>query len=188
MKGKLPKLPTSFVDPITGYPPSDEVQMSALLGMFHQLGRVNWSRVPLCSPDNCLTGSTADNLLQRSVICSEYQLFCNSESETSVWGSMPADLICLSQDEQTVVVLENKIGSGFTGTHGDPLTGQLAKQADFLLHCRIPRAFLILVSTTELFDKGWYRNELLNTLRYGGRSPKVTGYLIRWEDILLALC
>jgi len=99
-----------------------------------------------------------------------------------------ADLICLSQDQQTVVLLENKIGSGFTGAQNDPLNGQLAKQVNFLLHCQIPKAFLILLSTTELFDKGWYRNELLNTLQHGDRSPRVTGYLIRWEDILLALC
>src|ERR1700721_3048163 len=113
MKGKIPKFPANFVDPITGYPPSGEVQMSGLLGIFHQLGRVEWPRVPLLSPDNCLSGRTADSLLERSVICSEYQLFCKSESEINVWGSMPADLICLSPDQHTVVLLENKIGSGF---------------------------------------------------------------------------
>jgi hypothetical protein len=101
---------------------------------------------------------------------------------------MPADLICLSQDQQTVVLLENKIGSRFTGAQNDSLKGQLAKQADFLLHCQVPKAFLVLLSTTELFDKGWYRNELLNTLQHGDRSSKVTGYLIRWEDILSAFC
>jgi len=183
----MPKLPTNFVDPITDYPPSGEVEMSGLLGLFHQLNGVDWSRVSLLSPDNRLTGRMANDLLGNSVMCGEYQLFYNSESEMNVWGSMPADLICLSQDRQTVVLIENKIGSGFTGTPNDPLTGQLARQADFLLHCQIPRAFLVLLSTTELFDKGWYRNQLLDTLRIGGRSPKVTGYLMRWEDVLSAI-
>jgi hypothetical protein len=86
-----------------------------------------------------------------------------------------------------VVILENKIRGGFTGTGSDPLTGQLAKQADFLLHCQIPKAFLVLLSTTERFDKGWYRKELAAALQQGDRSPKVSGYLLRWEDIFSAL-
>jgi hypothetical protein len=187
MKSKLPMLPTNFVDPITGYLPRGEAQMSGLLGLFHQLNGVDWSRVPLLTTDNCPSGRMADDLLERAVICSEYQLFCNSESDINVWGSMPADLVCLSQDKQTVVLLENKIGSRFTGTRSDPLTGQLAKQADFLLHCQIPKAFLVLLSTRELLDNGMYRNALSNTLRHGGRSPKVSGYLMRWEDVLSAL-
>jgi hypothetical protein len=184
---KLPELPSNFVDPITGYPPRGEVQMSGLLGLYHQLNSVDWSRVPLLSPDNRSSGRMADELLGRAVICSEYQLFFNSDSEMNVWGSMPADLICLSHDKQAVVILENKIRGGFTGTGSDPLTGQLAKQADFLLHCQIPKAFLVLLSTTERFDKGWYRKELAAALQQGDRSPKVSGYLLRWEDIFSAL-
>ena len=187
MKAKLPKFPDQFIDPITGHPPSGEVQMSGLLGLLHQLNRIDWSRVPLLNPDNNVSGRKASDLLAGSVMCSEYQLFCGSEAELQTWGSMPADLICLTRDERKVALLENKIGSGFTGVRNDPANGQLAKQADFLLHCRIPEAFLILVSTAEFFDKGWYRNELLETLQFGGRSSKVVGHLLRWEDILSAI-
>jgi hypothetical protein len=185
---KLPKLPSTFKDPITDYPPVNEVQMSGLLGLFHQLHRVEWLRVPLLFPDNSPAGKTADEILGRAVICSEYQLFYNSESEINIWGAMPADLICLSEDKKTVVLLENKIGSRFTGTRGDPITGQLAKQADFLFHCQIPRAFLVILSTKKCFDAGLYRNELSSALQNCGRSPKVAGYLMRWEDVLSALC
>jgi hypothetical protein len=100
MKSRLPKLPTNFVDPITGHRPRGEVQMSGLLGLFHQLNGVDWSGVPLLSPDNCLSGRMADDLLADVVICSEYQLFWNSEAEMSNWGSVPADLICLLQDKR----------------------------------------------------------------------------------------
>jgi len=37
MKKHLPKLPPNFVDPITGYAPTNEVQMSGLLGLLHQM-------------------------------------------------------------------------------------------------------------------------------------------------------
>jgi len=33
---KLPLLPSCFVDPLTGYLPRNEVQMSGLLGLYHQ--------------------------------------------------------------------------------------------------------------------------------------------------------
>lgn len=100
---------------------------------------------------------------------------------------MPADLICLSQDKQSVIIVENKIGSGFTGASNDPVGGQLAKQADFLLHCNIPKGFLVLLSTTELFNKGWYKRELSSALDHGDRPKKVTGHLMRWEDVLAAI-
>jgi len=81
---------------------------------------------------------------------------------------MPADLICPDKDKQRVVVIENKIGSGFTGAAGDPATGQLAKQADFLVRCRIPNAFLVLLSTAELFSpESWSTTTLFAQTRNG---------------------
>lgn len=100
---------------------------------------------------------------------------------------MPADLICLSKDKQKVVVAENKLGSGFTGTAGDPATGQLAKQADFLLRCRIPSPYLLLLSTAEQFKKRRYLSELVSTLEHGERNKRVVGYLMHWEDVLAAV-
>jgi hypothetical protein len=187
MKPGLISIPNSFADPFTGYPPNGEVQMSGLLGLFHQLGKIVWSKVPLLLLDNKPSGIAAVQLLDGAAVCSEYQLFWSDAAEASVWGSMPADLLCLSPDRQSVVLIENKIGSAFTGAGSNPLTGQLAKQADFLLHCKIPKATLIILSTGGLFDRGWYRNELVETLRTGDRSVKVSGYLIRWEDIFAAL-
>lgn len=65
----LPKMPSSFVDPITGYPPNNEVQMSGLLGLFHQLGRIDWSVVPLALPTGETAGIHADELFTNSVVC-----------------------------------------------------------------------------------------------------------------------
>src|ERR1700693_1577773 len=83
---KLPTLPSLFVDPITTYPPVNEVQMSGLLGLFHQLHKLDWSKVPLLLPDNSSAGKMADELFGGAVICSEYQLFYNAESEINVGG------------------------------------------------------------------------------------------------------
>jgi hypothetical protein len=141
MKAKLPELPAKFVDPITGYPPTGEVQMSGLLGLLHQLGRIDWSMVPLLTPDNNVTNDRADDLFAQSVICSEYQLFCSSRTEMSTWGAMPADLICLSRDEQKVILLENKIGSGFTGVQNDPARA-VGKAARFSVPVPDPEGFL----------------------------------------------
>lgn len=184
---KLPKLPDSFKDPITGYAPKDERQMSGLLGYFHQKGRVDWSKVPLLLADKSLSGRTANELLGGALVCSEYPLFWTSKSELDTWGGMPADLIFISLDGRTVVLVENKIGSGFTGEGGDPAVGQLAKQADFLLQSRIPQTSLVLLSTNERFEKGRYCKELLNTLKRNERNKKVDGYLMRWEDVLAAI-
>jgi hypothetical protein len=187
MKIKLPSVPSGFADPITGYPPNDEVQMTGLLGYFHQKGSVDWSAVPLLSPDVSLSGRMANEILGQTVICSEYPLFWSSKSELNIWGSMRADLICLSPDQKSVVLIENKLGSIFTGKGADPVAGQLAKQADFLLRCKVPKVCLVLLSTTEWFAKGWYSTELLNTLRLNERNKKVDGFLMRWEDVLASL-
>jgi hypothetical protein len=100
---------------------------------------------------------------------------------------MPADLICFSAQDQRVTVVENKVGSGFTGVQNDPVAGQLAKQVEFLLNCKVTNRALVLLSMKSLFNKRWYRNELLNTLRHADRETRVSGFLMCWEDVLLAV-
>ncbi len=151
------------------------------------MGKVRWEKVPLHLPSNKPSGQMADALFAQTVMGGEYQLFWNSQEEMRLWGSMPADLIALSETDGRVVIIENKVGSGFTGVRDDPGAGQLAKQVDFLLNCKLPNRALVLLSTTELFNRGWYRNELLNTLRHAERETKVRGFLMCWEDVLLAV-
>src|SRR5258708_5387072 len=128
MKGHIPHFPPHFVDPFTGYEPTNEGQMSGLLGLFHQMGKVRWEKVPLQLPSNKPSGQMADALFAQTVMGGEYQLFWNSQEEMRLWGSMPADLIALSETDGRVVIIENKVGSGFTGVRDDPGAGQLAKQ------------------------------------------------------------
>jgi len=46
---------------------------------------------------------------------------------------------------------------------------------------------LVLLSTAELFNRVWYLSELVNTLRHNERGKKVSSFLMRWEDVLMAV-
>lgn len=151
------------------------------------MGRVRWETVPLLLPTNELSGSMADEVFAGTLMCGEYQLFWSTDNEMHVWGSMPADLICFSKGRQIVAIIENKIGSRFTGVQSDAAKGQLGKQLDFLQSCKFSKRALVMLSTRGLFNKGWYRNELAAALMHGERGKKVSGFLMCWEDVLSAI-
>lgn len=66
-----------------------------------------------------------------------------------VWGSMPADLLFLSHDGQTVSMVENKVSRGFTYTNHPQ--NQLDRQIAFLANSKISWRFLILLSGSDFF-------------------------------------
>jgi hypothetical protein len=184
-KRLLDKTPLCFVDPATGYRPRDEVQLSGLLGLFHQLGRVSWPEVPLWLAKNKRAQAAADKLFMETAVCAEYQLFWACDQEKNDWGEMRADLIFLSRDGQTVCILENKIGSGFT--YKRDLQHQMDRQLGFLSKCKIPARFLVLLSGGEFFEKGWYGDELAKAVERNNHAASVTGYLMKWEEVFKAL-
>ncbi len=182
-KQLLEKLGSRFIDPITGYSAANEVQLSGLLGLYHQMGWVDWSNVPLWLLSNEQSGKMAHELLAETTVCGEYQLFWKTAKERDLVGGMPADLLFLSKNSQRVVLLEHKIRAPLSR---DVAAGQLARQVDFLSRCRIPLRFLVLLSSKEFFDMGWYLEECIGTFRHSDRSEKVIGFLMRWEDVLSA--
>jgi hypothetical protein len=181
----LEKQPECFFDPVTTSPPKDEEQLSGLLGLFHQLGRVAWSEVPLWLPTNERAEVMADKLFAQTAVCAEYQLFWISDQEKNSWGQMRADLAFLSRDGQTVCILENKIGSDFTYKN-DPQQ-QLDRQIAFLSTCKIPRRVLVLLSGADFFEKGWYCKQFATALERSNRGTEITGYLMKWEEVFRAL-
>ncbi len=104
---------------------------------------------------------------------------------------MPADLIYVSTDNRSVVIIENKIGSRFTIGGGDVETGQLARQAEYLCRWKVRRglagASLILLTTTECLKTRNYLQYFANTLAYANRCERIQGFVMLWEDIFDAL-
>ena len=181
------KLPPSFADPVTGHQPTNEKELSALLAFFHQRRSVAWNNVRLYLTDNSPSDKMADALLAEGVMLCEYPLFAKTRSEIDTWGAMPADLLYLANNNTTVALFENKIGSEFTSGKDDVDHGQLARQAEYLLQNKILNRYLILLSTRDFFNAGRYMNVLQETLSHKNRQARITGYLMHWEEVLSAI-
>ena len=116
----------------------------------------------------------------------EYPLFAD-EQQYKVWGQMPVDILAYSKHKSKITIIENKIGSTFTSGGGDPVTGQLARQIEFLLQSKPKNKYFALLSSKTFFDKHWYCTELNNTLKHKECTEQISSFLIHWEDISLSL-
>lgn len=180
-------IPKGFVDPVTMRYPSSETQLSAVLCYYHLMGRVDWNSIRLYSMDNTFSGKTADEIISTSEpLCCEYPLFASTE-QVRIWGQMSADLLSYSKDKERVTLIENKIGSNFTSGGGDPCTGQLARQIEYLIQSNVKDKNIVLLSAKQFFDKYWYSTELLNTLDHKDARELVAGHLIYWEEVFSAI-
>ncbi len=181
------RVPAHFVDPVTGLQPTREEELSAVLAVFHQRGLVAWNRVILYLSNNQPSGMKADGLFTKGgLINCEHPLFAKTDTERKLWGGMKADLLYISQGDQAIALVENKVGSGFTSGR-DVETGQLARQAEFLLRSKIPKRYLVVLATEEFFEAGWYLSELRDTLSHKNRSAMIDGFLMRWEEVLASI-
>jgi len=118
-------------DLVTGGIPQTEIELSATLGLYHQLGLVDWARIRMFGCDGQPGPSAATVIPSDAVIGAEYPLATADPAQVAIWGGMPADLLVLSRDRSAVTLIESKIGSGFT-YGGDAKTGQIGRQLDFL--------------------------------------------------------
>lgn len=181
-------IPAFFMDPVTGLKPASEIELSSLLCVFHQKGLVQWDRVKLYGVNYEPSKNKADSLFsQSSMMTCEWPLFASNEEQTNIWGQMTADLAYISEDNDTVVLIENKIGSGFTSEGSDVENGQLARQIKYLIRSKITNKYIMLLSSKEFFEAGWYLNELCNTLSHRNRDAMVKSYLICWEEIFSSI-
>ncbi|MBM4247506.1 MAG: hypothetical protein FJ148_27580 [Deltaproteobacteria bacterium] len=171
-----------FRDPVTGLVPKCEVQLSATLALYHQLGLVDWGQVLLEEPDGSLGHRASQAIPTDSVVATEFPLATADQGQVEIWGGMPADVLFLSRDGARVALLESKIGSGFT-YGADPEKGQVGRQIDFLRSTRPSAKSYILLTSGRLLDRGWYRNELAASAQYG-RRESVGVYLMRWESVM----
>ncbi len=184
-KRLLALLSDKFVDPITGLCPQqgkEEEQLSALLGLFHQEGLIEWNRVKLYTESNKPSGRMSNELIGlKSVVGCEYPLFAKPASqEETKWGARRADLLFVQEDADRVVLVENKIGSKLK-------TEQLAGYLDYLTQCEFSNRFLILLSGRDFFNEDWYSSELRQMLAKKQLNVSVKSYLIYWEEVFSAV-
>ena len=192
-KALFDTIPDNFLDPLTLSKPTRETELSGLLAHFHQVGAIDWSGVPLRDTDGNAIGRPCSEVISSTdlVVC-EYPLFCMSEDDSRIWGDMRADLLFISKQRSSVVLVENKIGSEFTGNGDNPEAGQLAKQAYFLIAVQeryksFVDCALVVLSAEGYVKRNWYGGGLRETLQVHKRHEKVEGYQLCWEDILRAI-
>lgn len=177
-----------FVDPITGLPPRGEVDLSALLSIFHQRGQINWSLVKL-RDENCkLTGEFASEIFsQAGALCAEYPLFLDPAIHEDSRGGMRPDFMYISNDLNIVALIENNIGAGDTHK-ADKYGGQLGRNIQYLLESSSAARYVILL-TSEFFLKKnppWYATEFQESVRLQNSAQIVKSRILVWEEILQA--
>lgn len=177
-----------FIDPITKLLPRDERSISALLCIYYQQGRIDWSKVPVldltCQP----SGLTAENLLgQAGILCSEYTLFWATKPECDAYGDMRPDFLYLSKDGNTVAIMENKLGAGDTHA-GDHYGGQFGRYIQYLKQAPFSNRYMILLTSNHFLSKPvpWYATELRQAEEIQQSEEWVHSIIIRWEDVLAA--
>ncbi|RZB38248.1 MAG: hypothetical protein SRB2_00594 [Desulfobacteraceae bacterium Eth-SRB2] len=166
------QIPECFKCPATGLNPTNEEQLSGLIGLYWKLNLINWNKVNLYSTENKITEGDSKLFFENGIVSCEYPLFAEDKEQIKNHGGMKADIIYLTK--QHIVLIENKIGSRFTygGT-------QLDRQAKYLNESLIKNKFLILLSSKTFFNKGWYIKELEAAVR----QYQIKGYLMYLEEI-----
>lgn len=177
-------IPHNFIDPITKLKPVNEIQLSSLLAFYHQCGRIAWNRVNLIFLNNTPSGKKAGEIIENSIsFHCEYPLFANSSKEVNEWGGMSVDLLSFSDKTNSLILIENKIGSPFTGDKKAIEKSQLGRQVSYLENSDIANKYIIILSSSYFFNQGWYRNELVEALELETSPRKIKGYLMCWEEI-----
>ncbi|WP_166109085.1 PD-(D/E)XK nuclease family protein [Pseudoalteromonas sp. Z9A5] len=92
---------------------------------------------------------------------------------------MPAELLSFSKSENTIVLIENKIGSKFTSAGT-----QLIRQAKFLEKSGFKNKILIVLTSELFLSKGWYLSEMQNVI---DNVEGVKVFAMKWEDIFNAI-
>lgn len=182
------RLPTLTADPLTGYLPKSEIELSAALVRQNGRGRIRWSKVRFHAsavPGDEVQSSEAQvdvgSRYLRGILCAESETFAeypmsfSGSAEVNRWGGMRADALILT--DKSVVLIEAKVDSHFT--YGDKAPdGQLSRQIEFLK--RTGRMAALLLICPE-FNLEWYKKRLFDA--FENSKAKVAVGLATWEDV-----
>lgn len=151
--------------------------LSSLLCYFHQKNRIVWSNIRLYTLEKQFSGVTGDEIFcDPGFISCEWPLAADSSEEIQIWGGMKADLLYLNNDEVTIVLIENKIGSRYTSANT-----QVERYLKYLDKFQIKEKVFILLTSRELTEKDWYLNEIKGSSQI---ASAVKVYVLYWEDVL----
>jgi len=188
MKGREKLLQAAcgiFKDVVTGGPARTEEELSALLALFHNWGRIDWSKVQLevVGPTR-VSGQVPANSLGISgyTAVSEYPLFAAPGSdEMRRWGKFRADILLVSKSSlDRLIYVESKIDASIRPDLIPGVLRYLEQQPRFT-SC----AFVILRGRG--FSPEWYRKELLSALAEPDlKLEKTKTYFMYWEDVFAA--
>ena len=180
----------AIADPLSGCRPTSERALTGILCFHGQRESIDWPRVPLYDVSSRLERARGSEFISpEGCFLSEHVLLHENVHDESIWGGMPADLLYLSRDLQTVVMFENKIGSEI-GYEPRPDRNPLARQLDYLVKLRggrIVQAILVVISGRKMIEADWYRDGFAGALQFAERHTRVTGYFAFWEDIFQAI-
>jgi len=155
----------AIADPLSGCRPTSERALTGILCFHGQRESIDWPRVPLYDVSSRLERARGSEFISpEGCFLSEHVLLHENVHDESIWGGMPADLLYLSRDLQTVVMFENKIGSEI-GYEPRPDRNPLARQLDYLVKLRggrIVQAILVVISGRKMIEADWYRDGLVS--------------------------
>lgn len=190
----LTALPEAVSDPITGYRPSREVELSAILASYHQRRRIDWqkAKINIWSADGnnfiddyniSLPLSTV--LQEHGRTLTEYPLFAETEKQWNRWGEMSADVFFVTDETARVVLFESKLDSKFTYADYPP-DGQLSRLIEYLSHLpqQFEQRFLMLLFPKTNSD--WYIKRLQEAANKHKDNRICIGYAT-WEDVFEAV-
>lgn len=169
-------------DPLTGLPPSCEVELSAVFVYQQARGDIDWSRVAPRFVDARIPNAIlTDALRQPGLMLAEYPLFSAPGLQTDRWGEMRADAMYVSNDRRIVVMFEAKVDSYFT--YGErPPDAQLSRQLEYLASVDGDMKGLVLLSPD--FNVDWYFERLSRCWKELRDRDRVFACVAKWEEIL----
>jgi hypothetical protein len=167
--------------------PACERDLTSSLVAFHNENRIRWCDVPLFPVGDDVPACRCEDVIcSEGSMSSEFRLIATTEEELSRWGNMIPDVMFRCSIPSRCVIIENKLGSGFT--HGASAhEGQLAQYFRFLRKSEVRPVHFLLLTSQFLTEAGWYVKEIAETSKAIDPEGHIASYVMHWEDVLLAV-
>jgi len=171
-----------FKDVITGERARTEQELSALLALYHNWGRIEWDKVHLQRVERAgVTEELSASMIGirgLTALC-EYPLFCAPGTlEMSRQGQFRADVLFLGRSVGPLVYVEAKIDK--------PIRADLISGALQYLETqnRFSPASFVILRPRENINPKWYIGDLVEVLKnLNMKLEKTTPYVMYWEDV-----